>query len=55
MRGDLSDHPIEAVMGTSIDLRQSDHQGLPNKPLNLTKSPLRWTELDRFLTGAFAG
>ena len=30
-------------------------EGLPNKPLNLTKSPLRWRAFERFLTGAFAG
>ena len=28
---------------------------LPNKPLNLTKSPLRCLMFERCLTGAFAG
>ena len=28
---------------------------VPNMPLNLTKSPLRWSLIGRFLTGAFAG
>ena len=28
---------------------------MPNKPLNLTKSPLRCSTVERFLTGAFAG
>jgi len=27
----------------------------PNMPLNLTKSPLRWPEVEWCLTGAFAG
>ncbi len=28
---------------------------VPNMPLNLTKSPLRWRAFERCLTGAFAG